>query len=253
MKQESNDRHIAFQGVYNFRDLGGYRTHDGRRVQRGQVFRSGELQHMSESDAIRFREEIHLASVLDLRHPKEIDQHGIGRIRELGISHKNISFTGNPHSDAALKQYQASSNMGEFYLHLFKHTNIGLRVSEALEILADPGNRPLVFHCVGGKDRTGILAAITLSLLGVSNADIIEDYALTEKHMPILISRISRDLKRAALLEKLPHFVAEASAESMASFLESVQQEHGSIMGLMKGYGVSNALTHRLRSSLLTD
>ena len=253
MKQESYHRHIPFEGIYNFRDLGDYRTLDGRTVHWRQVFRSGELQHMTEDDASRFRDEFPLTSVLDLRSPKEIDQHGLGRIPELGILHKNISFTGNPDSDAALKRYKVSSNMGEFYLYLFKHTKIGLRVSEALKIIAKPENRPLVFHCVGGKDRTGILAAILLSILGVADTDIVEGYALTEKHMPGLISRINSDPKRAVLFKQLHHFVAEASAESMSFFLSGVQEKHGSVTGMMKSYGVSNNLIHQLKSTLLTD
>lgn len=253
MTLESYHRHIPFDGIYNFRDLGGYRTREGQTVQWRQMFRSGELQHMTEDDAMRIKEEIRLASVLDLRSTKEMERHGIGRIPELRVSHNSIPFMGNPGSEQTLKRFKASLNMGEFYLYLFKHTKIGLRVSEALEMISRPENRPLVFHCVGGKDRTGVLAAIILSILGVSDTDIIDDYALTEKHMPGLISRISNDPQRAALFKKLPHFVADASTEAMAFFLAGVQQEFGSITGMMKSYGVSNALIHRLKSTLLTD
>jgi len=253
MTLESYSRHIPFEGIYNFRDLGGYRTREGQTVQWRQMFRSGELQHMTEYDAILFREEIRLASVLDLRSKKEIEQHGIGLVPELGVSYKNILFTGNPNGDSALKRYKVSLNMGELYLYLFKDTKIGLRVAEALSIIAKPQNRPLVFHCVGGKDRTGILSAVILSILGVSDADIIKDYVLTEKHMPSLISRISNDPKRAGLFKQLPYYVAEASAESMAYFLSGVQKKYGSTTEMMKSYGVPNSLIHRLKSSLLTD
>ena len=253
MKQESYHRYIPFEGIYNFRDLGGYRTRDGRTVIWRQIFRSGEMQHMTADDAIRFRDEIPLVSVLDLRSLIEVNRHGIGRLQELGISHNNISFIGNPGSEETLKWFKASLNMGDFYLYLFKHTKIGLHVIEALNIISKPENRPVVFHCVGGKDRTGILAAIILSILGVSDDDIIKDYALTRKHMPGLISRINNDPQRAVLFKQLPHFVAEASAEAMAFFLTGLKEEYGSITRMMKSYGVSNALINRLRSTLLTD
>jgi len=253
MTLESYHRHILFEGIYNFRDLGGYRTRDGCTVVWRQIFRSGELQHMTADDAMRIREELRLTSVIDLRSINEVKERGIGRIPEVGITHNGISFTGNPDSKKALERFQSSSNMGEVYLRLFRRTAIGLRVSEALQIIADPGNRPLVFHCTGGKDRTGILAAIILSILGVSDTDIIKDYALTGNHMEGLISRIYKDPRRAALFERLPGFAAEASPESMALFLSGVRQKYGSIRSLMEAQGIQDALIHRLKSTLLTN
>jgi len=253
MTLDSYPRHTPFEGIFNFRDLGGYGTRDGRTVVWRQLFRSGELQHMTGGDVTRLRGEIRLISVIDLRSINEVEDHGIGRVTETGLTHHIISFTGNPDSKKALEGFNSSSNMGEVYLRLFRRTEIGLRVAEALQIIADPGNRPLVFHCSGGKDRTGILSAVILSLLGVSDNDIIKDYALTAKYMSGLISRISKDPRRAPLFERLPGFAAEAPAESMALFLSGVRQEYGSIKSLMKTQGIQDDLIRRLKDTLLTD
>jgi protein-tyrosine phosphatase len=148
--------------------------------------------------------------------------------------------------------FQEFSNMGEFYLSLVRHKEFSRRVVEALKIIAEPENHPLVFHCAVGKDRTGILAAIVLSILGVADADIIEDYTLTAPYMEEIIKRMNNNPETAKIAKQLPGYFWKAVPESMALFLSTLQREYGSVRGYVEAQGAEASLSRRLKKSLLT-
>jgi protein-tyrosine phosphatase len=170
---QSYPRHIHFESVPNFRDLGGYRTHDGRTVAWRRVFRSAALHKMSHPDIARLKQDISPRAVIDLRSPKapEREVHLLG---EIGARYHPIPFSTwpfpgpstRPVSSSYVKDCSADPNttsMGEIYLYRVSEKPFGKRLVDALEIIAEPENHPLVFHCSAGKDRTGVLAAMVLT------------------------------------------------------------------------------------------
>ena len=193
---EKYSRHLRFKSVTNFRDLGGYRTRQGRTVAWRRVFRSGEFARINQDDYRRLTEEIRLAAVVDLRSDFEVKRQGIGLPAESGIKYYNISFiTDGGKTEAEAQRYKAFTNMGEFYLEIVRDKGFGGRIIQALEIIAEAKNHPLVFNCAIGKDRTGILAAMLLSVLGVAEKDIIEDYSLSDQYMDELRTKLNREGK----------------------------------------------------------
>lgn len=158
MGSEAFERHIPLEGAYNFRDLGGYRTNDGRTVKWRSLFRSGELHLLTDLDVSRLRGELGLTTVLDLRTTDESDAGGMGQLQNLGVQHHSLPFTASLAEDFNL--LQAVQNMGEFYIELTSRKAFGINLLEALSLIADPHNHALAFHCSVGKDRTGVLAAI---------------------------------------------------------------------------------------------
>ncbi|OGO31296.1 MAG: hypothetical protein A2Z29_08840, partial [Chloroflexi bacterium RBG_16_56_11] len=177
---EELSREIIFESIHNIRDLGGFGTGDGHTVARGRLFRSGDLRQMTPDDLNKLRERIRLNSVIDLRSDFEIERQGIGRLAGAGFNYRNVSFIADGGNRAANEQrYRECTSMGEFYLQLVRQKQFGGRIVEALDIISRRENHPLIFHCAVGKDRTGILAAILLSVLGVADKDIIDDYCLS--------------------------------------------------------------------------
>jgi len=248
MTKQSYPRHIRFEAVFNFRDLGGYWTRGGQTVAWRRLFRSSELHHMTSHDIIQFKEEIRLRSVIDLRSSRQLEP--FSPLNEVGVEYYNIPLIdrGNDKENV----YQDFSNMGEVYSYLVRHEEFSRRVVEALEIIAEPDNLPLVFHCSAGKDRTGVLTAIVLGILGVTDEDIIEDYTLTAPYMKELINRWNNDPKAAEALENVPEYLLEASPESMTFFLSTLKREYGSVRGYIEAYGAEVSLIHRLQTALLT-
>ncbi len=238
--------------VINFRDLGGYRARDGYTVAWRRLFRSGEFRNMTGSDLERLTGEIGLTSVLDLRTSMEVERQGIGLLSRGSIKYHNISFItgGNREEDERL--FREITNMGEFYLHLVRKSEFGGRIVRALEVIAEPENHPLVFHCAIGKDRTGILAAVLLSVLGVRDEDIIEDYSLSTPYMEELLERINNDPEMAKDVIPLPDFFWKAAPESMSLFLSTLKREYGSVSDYLTAQGAEPSLIQRLGSALLT-
>ncbi len=249
---EQYSRHLNFESVTNFRDLGGYRTRDGRTVAWRRLFRSGEFSKITRNDFDRLTGEIGLASVLDLRSAIERERQGIGLLSGTGIMFHNISFLsdgGDQRGD--VRRYTDFSSMGEFYVYLVGKREFGQRIVKALEIIAEAGNHPLVFHCAIGKDRTGILAAVLLSVLGVEDEEIIEDYALSGPYMVELISRKDSWPEIAAAVKALPGYFWEAVPESMDSLLTTFKKEYGSAVGYVEAQGSESSLISRLENALL--
>lgn len=244
-------RQIAFDSVTNCRDLGGYRTRDGRCVARRRLFRSGCLHNMFGPDIARFGK-IGLTSVLDLRTPREPDRRmEVDILDGAGVRYYNVPFVTGNSRERELMVYDDFLNMGEEYLYRIRHETFGRHVVEALEIIAEKDNLPLLFHCFAGKDRTGILAAILLGTLDVADEDIIEDYTLTAPHMEALYHRMKNDPATPQDIMALPGYAWEASAESMALFLESIRREYGSIAGYLAAQGADMSLVQRLKNALL--
>src|SRR4029453_16083738 len=91
------------------------------------------------------------------------------------------------------KAYANSTNMGEIYLCRISEQPFGKRLVDALEIIAETDNHPLIFHCSAGKDRTGVLAAMVLAAMGVVDEDVVEDYTLSAPLMKDIRDRMTSD------------------------------------------------------------
>ena len=249
--EEDHPRQLDFDAVTNFRDLGGYRTRDGRRVAWRRIFRSGYLHHMTGADVARLRE-IGIASVLDLRTARDPDQRQeVALLESAGIRYHNVPFVTGNSRERELRVYDDFLSMGEEYVYRMRHEEFGRHVVEALELIAENGSLPLLFHCHAGKDRTGILAAVLLGALGVVEEDIIGDYTLTAPHIEALHNRMKNDPATPQDILALPGYVWEAAPESMSLFLATIESDYGSAAGYLAAQGADDSLVQRLKNALL--
>jgi protein-tyrosine phosphatase len=249
-------RQINIDFVGNLRDLGGYRTQTGRTVAWRRLFRSGELRHKTGGDVAFLRQETGLESVLDLRSSGEIKEESVGLLTAGGVRYHNVPLitggtgTGSSSEDEGDLSTRYSC-VGEFYLNLMSDKEFGKSLANALEFIADPENHPVLFHCAVGKDRTGILSAAVLNILGVADEDIVNDYNLTMLYMPGFIESMKKNPHSAELLESLPSYFWEAPKESMALVLSDIKQKYGSFRGYLDFYGCDSSLVTRLENALL--
>jgi protein-tyrosine phosphatase len=251
---QSYPRHINFESVPNFRDLGGYRTRDGRAVAWRRLFRSAALHAMSRPDIARLKEDIRPRAVIDLRAPREpIKQQEISLLGEMGARYHNVPF--RPDSLDYVKHetelFRDATDLGELYLCRIREPESGRKLVDSLELIADRNNHPLLFHCSVGKDRTGVLAAMLLAAAGVIDEDIIHDYVLSAPFAPAIRDRLRNDPAAPPEVKELPEFQWEASAESMARFLALLRREYGSAAGYLEAQGADNSLLQRLEEALL--
>ncbi|MEU2261123.1 tyrosine-protein phosphatase [Streptomyces sp. NPDC019645] len=239
-------RHIPFERLHNFRDLGGYPTGDGRSVRWGRLYRSDSLAKLAGDDWERFLD-LGIGTVVDLRYPWEIEARG--RVPEdASFAYHNLSIEHRPYDQPSLgPEVEVGPFLAERYLEVADDGAAELR--QALGVIA-AADGPVVFHCASGKDRTGLLAALVLLLLGVSEADAVEDFALTER----ATGRLLADW-RAAHGDREPTWpgYGRAPAEVMTLFLAALARRHGSVRDYAaNALGVDEALTEALRERLLT-
>jgi protein-tyrosine phosphatase len=247
-------RVLSFESIANFRDLGGYQSRGGRITAWRRLYRSGGLLHMTEKDKAFLKNDIQLKTVVDLRSPEEPKKlQEIRLLEEIGAKYFNVQFKW-PVADYYKKEmdlYASTSNMGVVYLHRIRHEGFAKRLFSILEILADPQYYPLLFHCGAGKDRTGVLAAMLLNLLGVSDEDVISDYVLTDPSMEDVKQRICSDPETSDDVRNLPDFTWRAPPQFMETFLKGLKEEYGSAAGYLRKYGADKTLVRRLEKALL--
>lgn len=250
----SYSREIDLTSVHNFRDLGGYKTGNGSMVGWRKLFRSSDLNSLNRSDLGKLRNELGITSVLNLKSSFEIEHHGMGLLADSGIKCHNVALISNAGKSAANKiHFSDFSNLGDYYFGLAQQQEFGQRIVEALKIIADPANQPLVFHCTHGKDRTGILSAVVLGILEVNDGDIISDYCLTAPYIKEVYNRIKNQPQSSANLQNFPEYFWTIVPGSMVRFLSALKQEYGSIRQYVMAQGADMDLVNNLPKTLLTE
>lgn len=240
-------RHVEFQRLHNFRDVGGYRTGDGRTVRWGRLYRADSLAKLQDADWDRFLT-LGVRTVIDLRYPWEIARRG--RVRPYdGLTYHNLSIEHRPYFQYSL---DPSVEPGRFLAD--RHAEVAVdgvkELRQALEVIAADGSAPVVIHCAAGKDRTGLLAGLVLGLLGVSDEDIITDYALTNLATDRFVADWRADPARPPIVWP---WYGHAPAEAMRLFLVELAAEYGSLRGYARDrLGVDDELLAALRRQLLT-
>jgi protein-tyrosine phosphatase len=247
------DEHI--EGAVNFRDLGGYRAGDAM-VQHGKVFRSGMTHHIPAEGVLTLVERHGLRTVMDLRAPVEHEQDGFAPFQPHGLTVHLLPVADNLNAPQEERQRRyAEMRAGTFdwaasYLRLSRNGREVYR--RFFEILAEPDALPAVFHCTAGRDRTGVAAALLLSVLGVDREDVAQDYALSGGHLRPHARRFIRASSRMQMTEDELARVLETRHDVMLRFLTDLSAEYGSVEGYVTDIGVTPAQVQTIRDALLT-
>jgi protein-tyrosine phosphatase len=207
-------RWVYLEGAANTRDAGGYPTADGRLVKRGMIYRSATLAHLSSRGADAFRS-LGVNTVIDFRNRLTPWPPFNGDVWSVFLS---SSVHGCPMS------FAKGDPQAEFYIRGVRDNAGSFR--EAFELLSHGENYPVLYHCAAGTDRTGVMTALLLSLVGVGRDTIVADFRLSEQ-------------------VGLPR-----SLEAMEALLDRVA-ERGGIGAYLSEFGVPPDTQERIRALLL--
>jgi protein-tyrosine phosphatase len=227
-------RRIALDGALNFRDLGGYAAAGGMTA-RGKVFRSDALSELTERD-VAVLLDLGLNTVVDLRHEREL-------VASPGVfaTHASVRYHHNPvvtvdATDLAPHERLAALDFAEFNIAMARQSSSTFAF--LFELLAHAEAYPLVFHCAGGRDRTGVAAALVLTAAGVSRDDILADYLLSNDYLVPLMERMSSDYT-AQGIDPEPIVANLRLRESyLFALLDMVDQDFGGIDGYLASIGI---------------
>src|SRR5262245_9906228 len=240
---------VPLKGGSNFRDLGGYRTSDGRTVRRGTVFRSAHLGNLTAEDRAALNG-LGVRTIVDLRGVSEAAEtphciEGVDcRVVGAHIEPRLGDRIKNAVADGSASPHLMMQFLTDHYRDYPRRCAPGFRT--LFSMLSDGANRPLVFHCTAGKDRTGFASALLLTLLGVPWPTVIEDDLLTSWLWTGHIGRYPElDIDtRAAIIEARTPYLEAA--------FEVVRAEFGNADAFAeRALGLDRAIRERLRAELL--
>ena len=251
-------RIIALQGGRNFRDLGGYRTEDGRSVKWRKVFRSGSMSGVTTADREQLAK-LSIRAICDLRtnHEREVEPCSWHQTADIGYWARDyVEGFGELRkllSSPLSTPQDARTAMIEGYRRLPFQQAPGYK--ELFKRLA-AGEIPLAFNCSAGKDRAGTGAALILSALGVPREVVLEDYLLTDQIVDFKKLFMERAQQRnSSLANQSPEIVSAilgTDAAYLNAALDAVEQQHGSVAGYVHdALGVDKNGLAQMRQLLL--
>jgi hypothetical protein len=234
-------------GAFNFRDLGGLGTGDGREVRSGLLLRSDTLQALTPADVRYLVDGLRLELVVDLRIGPEAVGEGRGPLVDAPVSYLNAPLRdlsptpGLPPAEQTLR----------FYLdHLGSPTS---PVATVVRVLCAQAGHPVLVHCAAGKDRTGLVIALVLRLLGVRDEEIVADYLRTAANMDRIVQRFRGWPRYREHMARVPPEVYQAQEHTIVGFLAGLDREHGGATAWARARGMAPADLAGLRERLLTD
>ena len=235
-------RHLPIEGTYNFRDVGGYPTANGGTTRWRTLFRSDSLHALTEAGRGAV-DDLGLRAAIDLRYERELD-----RWPSVLAGHPRITYRNRPVGPALAPFAEPAETLEELNVYLLDRCQAF--VASILRDLADARAYPALVSCAGGKDRTGLIVALLLSLAGVLREHVVADYVLSRidatrsAEVHELLTAEGHDGKKvAAFLECRP--------ETMGHTLDHLDRRYGGAEGYVREIGLSDDAMGAIRSALV--
>ena len=252
---------IDLEGAVNVRDVGGLPTVDGRSTRKGVLLRADNLQDLTPADVARLTSQLGVRTVLDLRTTRELEAEGAGPLRATDVVHHHVSLIPEPPGEPARSEIDRAvphrpdragaspTDMTGYYVGYLEDAPDSL--ARALRLLADPQTGPALVHCAAGKDRTGVLVAIALSLAGVRREAVVADYARSAERIDAVLARLRASATYGPSLADTSADAIRPVPDSMERFLDHVDREYGGPHGLAISIGVHEEAIARLATRLV--
>jgi protein-tyrosine phosphatase len=245
----SGSRAHRLAGVYNLRDLGGLPTEDGGITRPGRLFRSDSLQSITAEGVALLSDTLGIRSLIDLRGEDEVIIEGRGLLAETGTHYVNLPLV---QEDGTLVSFLEDGRTVDLVPRYLSYLDSpGRAMLRAIELLCEAETSPTVFFCAAGKDRTGVLSALVLRLVGVEPRAVVEDYLLSAESAEIILrERLMPSTAYADKIASLPREVYTAEASTMERFLTALDERYGGAERWAAGQGLEPEVLDRLRRAL---
>jgi protein-tyrosine phosphatase len=213
---------IELQGAYNVRDLGGLRTRDGRFTRPGVIYRGDSLDNITPGDAKILFDKLGIGTIIDLRTKAETDlvelSFPVLRYRYSVLIEGRLGSEPFPSDDPA--------ELAKVYLSNLDHGRPAVKATFDIIAANLPAGVPTLFHCAAGRDRTGIVAAVLLSLVGVTDGQIAMDYVQSNRNARRVTKKLEENPLYANHDKKRPEVIL-LHERSIIGFQKLVREEYG--------------------------
>ena len=242
-------RALAWDGCLNVRDLGGMALPGGGHTRYGSLVRSDNVRKLTD-EGWRALAGHGVVRIVDLRWPEELDE---DPPRDVKVDVVHISLLGELDVDFKddIADYMAAGDPAGYWASSYTQILDAFQANfgRVLAAVADAPGGAVVFHCAGGKDRTGLVTALLLRLAGVSIGDIADDYALSEANLDrgprTWIESAPDETVRAQRV-----FMQQTPAAAMVRTLEQLEKRWGGVRPYLRAAGLTDAQLERLEARL---
>ena len=254
--QSEEFRKLSMDGSYNTRELGGYKTTDGKSVKWGVLFRSDKLSDISLEDQ-KYLKNLGIQRIVDFRSKAEKTEDPDKIPEGVAYIEMPIEVDGAMRTKIeAILKGEINRNVKDFLIEANEEfiKNYSHIYSKFLKDLAKE-QKPTMFHCTAGKDRAGFAAAITLIAIGVSKEDAINDYMKTNEYTAKRIDEMISKIELMSLYQtdgELLRPLLGVEREYLEAAFKAAENEYGSIENYIRsGLNISEKEIQQLRSFLL--
>ena len=254
--QNEDYRLLPMDGAHNTRELGGYKTTDGKSIKWGMLYRSDKLSDISDTDQA-YLQDLGIKKIIDFRSKEEKEEDP--DIIPIGIDYIEmpISVDGAMRSkiEAVLKG-ETNKDVKSFLIDANKEfvSNYTDVYEDFLRNLIDDDG-PALFHCTAGKDRAGFAAAITLIALGVSKEDVINDYMKTNQFTKERIEEIIGQIELMTLYQtdaEILRPLLGVEREYIETAFQTAEEKYGSLENFIRdGLNISDEDIQKLRNKFI--
>lgn len=262
-------RWIELDGAVNVRDMGGLATTDGGTIRTGRLLRADNLQQLTSGDVDLLVSRIGLRHVVDLRSDTEVGLEGPGpltRVSAITIHHLSLFAEGGGLTDVEADTptgidtdkilpwqdrpdeggHESERSVGHYLGYLADRPD---SIVGALRVMR---HGTAIVHCAAGKDRTGVVIAFALEVLGVAREQIVADYTATGVRLEAILARLRASPTYAQDLDSRPADTHMPHAYTMEKFLTILDERHDGPLGWLDRHGWTGQDTAALRDALLT-
>lgn len=240
----SNLKRLPMENVHNLRDIGGYPIGFDKMTKWHLFYRADGIFDLSESEVKFIIDNYKINTLIDLRSSTEIknkpnnfENHGV-------VNYFNVQLLPEIPQGEPLEEKRIET-LGDLYILLAKKSKN--RFKEVFDIIYKTIPNPVLFHCTAGKDRTGIIAALLLSICGVKRDDIICDYEISFTYLKNSLEKI-HDVSKPPRMHML---MSEAS--NMEKFLDYIDENYDTSEKFLLSCGVTENQISEIRNNFVVD
>ena len=249
-RKEQQARNLAWDVCYNAREVGGYATEDGGRIRWHTLIRADNLYYLTPEGQAALRS-YGVRTIIDLRLADELERYpspfDTQQTPDDPPRYRNLPLH-DPDTSAVV---DAADSMQSGYIAILeRNKTLVAAVIEAVSDALEEG--AVLVHCHGGKDRTGIIVALLLSLANVPRETIVEDYALSETRLePLHAAWVEAQTRARGQPVERPRWMY-SRPETMRGLLEYLDRQYGGVEGYLEAAGVRQASIEQIRKYLVT-
>jgi protein tyrosine/serine phosphatase len=246
-------RVLPLESAFNVRDLGHLPVRGRKSTRCGLLYRADSLDWLTPADRDLLFDELGIGTVIDLRTRGEAGGDGRSDARLFpDVRVQSIPLI--PDEEMAVEPFPVGdpSAVAEHYLGYLDGGGIEARgVIEAIAESIDAGT-PVLFHCAAGRDRTGVVAALVLLIVGVTKQGVVSDYLESNRFAKELTQRLSRN-PMYRHHERLDTSATKVDRRAIARFIELLAERYGGAREWARSAGIPDDTIDRLTKNLVAD